>query len=110
VVRRDLRMGLGKAVAQGAHAAVAGVEAALTINPGWVELWRSEGMPKIALRVDSLADLEAVCERAERAGLPVILISDAGHTQLAAGTVTCAAIGPAPAEEVDAVTSGLRLL
>jgi PTH2 family peptidyl-tRNA hydrolase len=37
-------------------------------------------------------------------------VHDAGRTQVPAGTPTCAAIGPATDEAVDAVTGDLRLL
>lgn len=35
---------------------------------------------------------------------------DAGRTQIAAGSLTVLAIGPAPVKEVDAVTGHLKLL
>jgi PTH2 family peptidyl-tRNA hydrolase len=110
LVRRDLRMSLGKAVAQGGHAAVAGLAAATTVAPAWVEGWLADGQPKVALRVDSEADLEAACASAERARLPVAMIRDDGRTQLPPGTLTCAAIGPAPADRIDEVTGEFSLL
>lgn len=110
VVRRDLRMSLGKAVAQGAHAAVEGVARAGRSHPAWVSGWASDGQPKVALRAEDLAELDDVCTRAEAAGLPVARIADAGYTQLEPGTVTCAAIGPAPADRIDEITGTLKLL
>jgi PTH2 family peptidyl-tRNA hydrolase len=47
---------------------------------------------------------------ARAAGLPVEVVRDAGRTQVPAGTVTCAAVGPAEDDAVDAVTGELRLL
>ncbi|MGF7239165.1 MAG: peptidyl-tRNA hydrolase Pth2 [Frankia sp.] len=110
VVRKDLRMGPGKSVAQGAHAAVDGVAEVARTHPSWLEGWRADGQPKVALRVGSLDELDAVCERARAAGLPVARVADAGYTQLEPGTVTCAAIGPAPSDAVDAITGDLSLL
>ena len=49
-------------------------------------------------------------QQAHAAGLPVAVVHDSGRTQVPAGTPTCAAIGPAPADRVDAVTGALRLL
>ena len=54
--------------------------------------------------------LGAVAAAADAAGLPVHIIHDAGRTQLAPGTPTCCAIGPAANARIDAVTGGLSLL
>jgi len=42
--------------------------------------------------------------------LAAAIIRDAGRTQLAPGTPTCCAIGPAENSRIDAVTGGLSLL
>jgi peptidyl-tRNA hydrolase, PTH2 family len=110
VVRRDLGMGAGKTAAQAAHAAVLGLERAYRMRPAWVDAWRADGMPKVVLQVPGEAELADVCARAEAAGLPVALVRDRGLTQVAAGTVTCAGIGPAGSAEIDEVTGNLRLL
>ena len=47
---------------------------------------------------------------AHAAGLPVELIQDAGRTQVAPGTLTCCAVGPADSARVDPVTAELTLL
>jgi len=51
-----------------------------------------------------------VARRARAAGLPVELIQDAGRTQVAPGTVTCCAVGPADSARMDPVTAELTLL
>jgi len=38
------------------------------------------------------------------------VVSDAGHTQLDPGTVTCMSIGPAPENAIDRITGDLKLL
>jgi PTH2 family peptidyl-tRNA hydrolase len=38
------------------------------------------------------------------------LVEDAGRTQIAAGSKTVLAIGPAPVAELDRITSHLKLL
>jgi PTH2 family peptidyl-tRNA hydrolase len=107
VVRADLGMGRGKAAAQVAHAAVA----ATLSSAGSPRLsgWLADGQPKVVLRVDSADALDEVVAAAHAARLSVETIADAGRTQLAPGTLTCAAIGPADDEAVDAVTGELRL-
>ena len=108
VVRSDLGMGKGKIAAQVAHAAV---EAALSnqVSAGFAE-WLRDGQPKVVLKVGSADRLEELCAAAEAAELPVERISDAGRTQVPAGALTCCAIGPAAADEVDRVVKELSLL
>jgi PTH2 family peptidyl-tRNA hydrolase len=108
VVRTDLGMGRGKIAAQVAHAAVAAALGSLG-GPDFAE-WLRDGQPKVVLKVTSADALREVAEQAQAAGLPVELIRDAGRTQLAPGTLTCCAIGPAARDRVDAVAAALALL
>ena len=108
VVRADLDMGRGKIAAQVAHAAVAAVLA----NLGTDDLagWLREGQPKVVLKVTSAGELQDVIDQAKAAGLPIELVNDAGRTQVAPGTLTCCAVGPAESQRIDAITAGLPLL
>ncbi|MEP7024692.1 MAG: peptidyl-tRNA hydrolase Pth2 [Actinomycetota bacterium] len=108
VVRADLEMGRGKIAAQAAHAAVAAALAARGSRD--FRDWLAEGQPKVVLRVDGADQLDEIAGAAQAAGLPVQVIHDAGRTQLAPGTLTCGAIGPAASERIDVITGGLRLL
>ncbi|HUZ55336.1 MAG TPA: peptidyl-tRNA hydrolase Pth2 [Streptosporangiaceae bacterium] len=108
VVRTDLDMGRGKIAAQVAHAAVAGTLASL--GGAVFYRWLDDGQPKVVLKATSAEHLEDIVRRARLAGLPVELVHDAGRTQVTAGTLTCCAIGPAEAEQIDAVTASLALL
>ncbi len=112
LVRTDLDMGRGKIAAQAAHAAVSAVLRAMGRSRRDAQLvaWLQEGQPKVVLRVASADELADVCDAAQEAGLPVEVIEDAGRTQVAPGTATCAALGPAAIEPLDAVTGQLRLL
>jgi PTH2 family peptidyl-tRNA hydrolase len=108
VVRADLDMGRGKIAAQVAHAAVAAVLA----NLGTDDLagWLRDGQPKVVLKATSAEQLEDVIDQAKAAGLPIELVHDAGRTQVAPGTLTCCAVGPAEGQRIDAITAGLPLL
>ncbi|MET7425431.1 peptidyl-tRNA hydrolase Pth2 [Dactylosporangium sp. NPDC005555] len=108
VVRTDLGMGKGKIAAQVAHAAVAAVLAG-PHGPVF-ESWLGAGQPKVVLKIADEDGLAALCAQAAEAGLPVRVIRDAGRTQVASGTATCCAIGPALPADVDPVTSALGLL
>jgi PTH2 family peptidyl-tRNA hydrolase len=108
VMRADLGMGRGKIAVQAAHAAVAATLAGL--GGAVCDAWLEEGQPKVVLKAVSAAQLEDIVSHARTASLPVEVVRDAGRTQLAPGTVTCCAIGPAETERIDLVTADLSLL
>jgi PTH2 family peptidyl-tRNA hydrolase len=108
VMRADLGMGRGKIAAQAAHAAVAAALACY--GSGDFAAWIRDGQPKVVLRAASGEQLEEIARQARAAGLPVEVIRDAGRTQLASGTLTCCAVGPAGESRIDAVTGELPLL
>ncbi|WP_432987704.1 peptidyl-tRNA hydrolase Pth2 [Dactylosporangium sp. CA-233914] len=108
VMRTDLGMGKGKIAAQAAHAAV-GAAMRNQARPAFADWWRA-GQPKVVLKVPDEDTLGLVVAAAEEAGLPVEVIHDAGRTQVAAGTATCCAIGPARQDALAPVTGSLPLL
>jgi peptidyl-tRNA hydrolase len=107
VVNRSLALPKGKLAAQVAHAAVgAFVVATQQAQLAWLQV----GMPKIvvyAADADALVQLE---QRAKEQQIPACLVHDAGRTVLAAGTITCLGLGPAPADTIDALTRRLPLV
>jgi PTH2 family peptidyl-tRNA hydrolase len=110
VVRRDLGMGTGKIAAQVAHASVMAVEKTKAHRHEWFDSWFEAGQAKVVVKVHGMDELMEVRKRAESMKLPVVQVQDSGLTQIPPGTTTCIGIGPAPAELVDKVTSGLKLL
>lgn len=108
VVRKDLGMGAGKIAAQAAHAAVEMYHSYCS-RPGVCNRWYSTGAKKVVLRVDSEMQLDRVAADARKRGLPVAVVTDAGHTQVASGSKTAVSILGAT-HKVDAVTGALRLL
>jgi peptidyl-tRNA hydrolase, PTH2 family len=108
LVRTDLGMSRGKIAAQVAHAAVTAVLA--NAEEPDLRAWLEAGQPKVVLRVPDGERLAELAAAARAAGLPVDVVRDAGRTQVAPGTPTCAAIGPAEAVRVDAVVGELALL
>jgi len=119
LIRRDLKMRRGKEIAQGAHAAMMWLKehylAFLNNEVGWnpsgAELdWLDGSMAKVVCQVADLAELEAVVAAARAAHLTAHTVTDEGRTEFGGvQTVTAAAIGPGPADEVDAVCGKLRL-
>ena len=109
VVRTDLDMGKGKIAAQVGHACVLGAEYVRKSKPEWFSEWW-KGQEKIVLKVSNLKELEQVKQGAIEIGVPWSEVTDAGHTQIAPGTVTCISIGPAPEEKIDKITGDLKLM
>lgn len=114
VVRKDLKMGTGKIAAQCCHAAVAVIEEVAQEENGkwrlWLDSWKNSGSAKVALHCESETRLLELRSLAMEADLPHYVVKDAGRTQIAAGSRTVLAIGPAPAEKIDEITGCLKLL
>ena len=106
VIRTDLQMSMGKLTVQACHASVAAV---LCAEADVLRRWGADGQTKIALAVDSLRGLETLKTR-EAMEIIHALIADAGRTELAVGTVTALAIGPAEDKAVDRITGAITLL
>jgi len=107
LVRLDLKLPIGKAAAQAAHASV---EAILKSNSKMVKAWREEGMAKIVLKVKDEKELIKYFQLGKEAGIVCSLITDAGRTVIAPGTKTCVALGPDEEEKIDKITGKLSLL
>jgi len=103
----DLKLPKGKMAAQAAHASV---EAALRSEKEILRSWRSEGMGKIVLKVRDEKELFQYIQQAKDLEITSSVITDAGHTVVEPGTVTCGAIGPDKVEKVDSVVSKLKLM
>lgn len=106
-MRKDLKLPMGKACSQVAHASV---EAVLKSDKEKVKAWRKEGMSKIVLKVDDLKQLHELNQLAKDSGLKTAVITDAGRTVIAPGTTTCCAIGPDEEEKIDGIVASLKLL
>ena len=106
LVRQDLKLPKGKMAAQVAHASV---DSVIQSEKSVVKKWRSEGMKKIVLKIKDKKELFFFKDAAKSAGLVFSVITDAGKTIVAPGTITCMAIGPDKEEKIDEVTSSLKV-
>ena len=107
VVRKELKLGVGKVASQVAHAAIGAMK---KIDDAIVEKWETEGSKKVVLKVDDLRGFKQIESRIKKVGIPYFLVKDAGLTQLKAGTVTALGIGPVKENEIDKITGKLKLL
>lgn len=109
VIRHDLKMRTGKAIAQGAHASMAVVLE--NLENSLVKEWLSGLFTKICVRVNSEEELLEIYQKAKDKNLLVSLITDSGLTEFhGVPTKTCIAIGPALSSDLDDVTGHLKLL
>ena len=70
----------------------------------------NEGQRKVVLKVDSEAKLFEIKAAVDANGLVNSIITDAGRTEIAPGTVTCIGIGPTGESVVDKITGDLSML
>nr|CAI5819021.1 unnamed protein product [Callosobruchus analis] len=107
-IRNDLKMQKGKVAAQCGHAAVAAYAKALE-RPKLLKRWLKYGGTKIAVRIDSEEELLELDKKARQLNVLSSIIRDAGQTQVAPGSRTVIAIGPAPKSILDKITGHLKL-
>lgn len=70
--------------------------------------WLQGDFPKMALEVYSESELLAIFESAKAAGLPCSLVQDNGWTVFKGKPYTVVGVGPAAADEVNAITGHLK--
>ena len=112
LVCHNLKLPKGKLAAQVAHASVDAVLKLLSKRGGQetVRVWRFAGMKKVVLKVTDEKELYKYIQPAKDLGFSTSVITDAGKTVVAPGTVTCGAIGPCNEEELERLTKDLSLL
>jgi peptidyl-tRNA hydrolase len=109
-VNMSLGMQKGKMAAQCCHATLGAYKLAMKQCPRNVQLWEYIGQAKIAVKAESNEQLADLQKAAKAAGLVTYLVHDAGKTQIAFGSKTVLAIGPAPVSAFEGITSDLKLL
>ena len=110
ITRSDLKLSKGKLAAQCAHAAVKCALRARSRKARLVERWSKSGARKIVLECENISELLQLKEQAKESGMVAMLIEDAGHTEIPAGTITVLGIGPAPKSSIDDLVKHLKLV
>ena len=109
-VNMELKMDKGKIAAQCGHATLGAYKLATKYSPTAVLWWQRTGQAKIAVKVEKESSIYEIERKAKAAGLVTYLVEDAGRTQIAAGSKTVLAIGPAPTKSFEGLTGNLKLL
>ena len=110
ILRKDLGMGNGKMVAQGAHASLMSFLHAEKLYPGIAKEWLAKGETKIVLKTNGSEEFEDIKIRLKKSGIPFAVVRDAGQTQVPPGSETAIGVGPYYTDEIDLITSKLKLL
>lgn len=99
----------GKVAAQCGHAAIAAYVKGMKHAPKMVKRWMTFGGTKITLRLDSQEELFAIDKKAKDLRVLTSIVRDAGQTQVAPGSRTVIAVGPAPQSVLNKITGHLKL-
>ena len=109
-VNMSLGMGKGKIGAQCGHATLGAYKIARKRGTSCLSVWETFGQAKIAVKVNDDDEIDEIEKKAKAKGLITYIVHDAGRTQIAAGSRTVLAIGPAPTHMFEGVSDSLKLL
>lgn len=107
IVRKDIKLGVGKTSSQVAHAALGAMR---LVDEKIVKQWEGTGAKKVVLKVKDLRELKKVEKKIKDEKIPYFLVRDAGLTQLKPGTITALGVGPIEENKIDKITGRLKLL
>ena len=108
VFRADVRLSALKMASQAGHAyLMAFLQAQADGNPLAAE-YVAGNHTKISLMAPDLASLERILRKAQDRGVPAVLVTDAGRTELSGPTVTVLGLGPLTKTDSNALTRGLE--
>ena len=114
IVRQDLKMGAGKIAAQVAHAAIGLYDDIFESNNYYqknaLDYWFNLGQKKVVLKADNLEIMLEVVKKCKESKLQYCMITDAGHTQIPAGSITVLGIGPDTSEKINKITRSFKLM
>ena len=110
-VRMDLKMDKGKIAAQCSHSAI-GIYKKLIKAKKYekmLESWENNGQKKIVAKLKSEKEMNLIVSKATDAGILFEVITDAGKTQVVAGSRTVIALIDFE-NKLDTVTGRLKLM
>ncbi len=110
VTRADLNLSRGKLAAQCGHAVAECILKAKRDDPRMLKRYTGGGARKIVCEAPDLDTLKRLYGDARMCGLVCYMVTDAGHTEIPAGTNTVLGIGPGLRSEIDPLTSDLPLV
>ncbi len=110
IVRKDINMLPEKAMAQAGHGFLTSWLRALITVPDAAIAYLDQAQPKITVGVDNEEQLIKAHEACKGAGLPSVLVRDAGRTFFPEPTNTVVCVGPCFQKQLPPAVKRLRLL
>lgn len=107
VVRKDLRMGVGKIASQCSHASVMAYSKSSRLT---LLKWAISGQKKIVVSCPDEKTLLEIRDAAKKNRILTNIVHDAGHTQVDPHTATVLAVGPGKEDTINEITGHLKLL
>ena len=91
------------------HAVLGAYKRASRRSPAALKWWAATGQAKVCVKVPTEGELLDLKRQLNAAGIVAYLVEDAGRTQVAPGSKTVLAVGPAPVKVLDPFTKHLKL-
>lgn len=110
LVRTDIKMPIEKGMPQAGHGFLVSWVRGLFLNPVVALGYLNEAQPKISVRIKKESDLHKAFRLCQEAGLPSVIIQDAGRTWFPEPTYTVACVGPCLHSELPRFVAKLQLL
>ena len=110
IIRKDLKMGIGKTAAQASHASLMSYFECEKTDGKVAKEWLETGEKKIILKVENEETLKKLAAAFKYKKIPCALVTDAGLTAVPPGTLTALGVGPWHSKELNPLTSMLKLL
>lgn len=110
LVRTDIKMPIEKGMPQAGHGFLVSWVRGLFQNPIVALGYLNEAQPKISVRIKKETDLHKAYRLCQEAGLPSVIIMDAGRTWFPEPTYTVACVGPCLRSDLPKFVRDLQLL
>lgn len=108
IMRNDIKIPAGKAMAQAGHGFLCALEKARTSSPDLVAKYLSGPIAKVVLQC-GIDDLEKANHALIEANITSVIITDEARTVFKEPTVTCLGFGPVSKSMVPGIIAKMRL-
>lgn len=109
-IRTDLKISKGQAAQIAAHSAILAAREAEKRNKSWFNSWLHEGQMKVVIKIPQKSELLLLQNKAQQNDIPNIILTAPKKFDINSNTQIAIALGPAPNNQMDKLTSDYKLL